>query len=356
MGLLNRLFKSERRLIKEIIFDEEKIVNTWRLHLASYEERDDISKFFKINKLDEAINDLDALSDVLDKIKNTLNADLIDIEGEERLEQEVVKDMESFLSFDERLKSNLLVQKIKSEKDIDKKTVNDLLKKVYQILNNELHAIKIIKEKISLLKEIRGKKFLEDRELKQKEELPNEVKILLRNLFLLICHLEPSIYPALSQKCFDKKHFGEVDRAIRAVFFDKEFKKKKIDADEFFIDALKKLFAKSNKVDIGFWSRLPEYIFDELLEQINEGAPFGEDFDTLFPIFEEKIYDDSVLDQIIGKFSEGKTREFVMKQHPEWTVIEQMDAVRQIIRDIREAFKKAYSEGHFEDLEADIIR
>jgi hypothetical protein len=356
MGLLNRLFKSERRIIKEVIFDEERIINIWRMHLASYEERDNLSKFFKVNKIDEAVNNLDALSDVLDKIKDTLDADLIDIGGEERLEGEVIKDIEAFLSFDKRLESNLLVQKIRDQKDIDKKTINELLKKVYQMLNNELHAIKIIKDKITLLKELRGRKFLEDNEVNQKEELSDEIKRILKGLFLTICHLEPSIYPALSQKCLSKDHFEEVDRAIRAVFLDREFRKNEIDTNEFFIDALRKLFANFNKVDMGFWSRLPEYIFDELLEQINEGAPFGEDFDRLFPIFEEKIYDDSFLDQMIGKFSENKIREFVMKQHPEWSVIEQMNAVRQIIKNIREAFKSAYADGHFEDLEGDMVR
>lgn len=330
MGLLNRLFGGKKRLAKEIEKDEEKIIKTWRLHLNSYSLRDDLSRFFKINRVDEALKKPDELVETLNRIKATLSEELIETEDEERLEDDIIKYLEKLASKESKDHSYELAGKIKAGK-IEEETVRRIFMKIYEVLSTELHAIRLIKEKIRSMKRIRF-------ENEEKQKLMAETKKMLQNLFYAICIQEAYLYAPLNPGGKVSEHFEKVNDAVRAVLLEEKFEEAIQTAEDRMVDVIVQIIAKEThnrekSMTHAYW-RLVTEIFDDLIEMAGVPSSY-EEIDLWEKRLRKIIGDDIVMERTIRKNSPNSSDE----------------ETKVMIR----AFRKSYSYGYFSELIAGIV-
>ncbi len=309
MGLLNHLFGNMSSVVGEVRLDSQKRLQLWQEHLANYPERERLSSSFSFRNVDAALQNFDWLIQVLGGIERLIARDLIDIEGEEKAESEILADLKRLVGNSNdytRLNDSVL------EEENTQKALLLIFQRIHDVLKAELHVIKLIRQK------------------------PGNVRELLLMLFQLIFHREALLYRRFSPASFrDKLLADKVGRIATAVLLEQEFKEE-ANADE--IAFVTRMVAGMGHADSkNRYRLLAESIFAELLEKT--GAPWGtaDEFERGFREFEELIGNDGALAGIIA--------DVIRKRHFRYR--------QEDIPFILKAFKQSYDRGHFNDLQSE---
>lgn len=148
MGLLNRFFKNRKDVAKEILKDFEFCKSIWASYIANY-----INKVESVRKLlvsagsagKVLIKDQDQILKIIQDIENSIPRDLVNIQGEEKKEQEILKNVKKLTSnAGGRAVYSLREQIIDEEKTIT--ATYGILEKLAENLRAQLHVIKLIKQ------------------------------------------------------------------------------------------------------------------------------------------------------------------------------------------------------------------
>ena len=73
MGLFNHLFGDSSEIAREASYDAETRIRLWEEHLRNYQERSNLSKFFKFDEVDNALANPPNLYAVLEKIESLIS-------------------------------------------------------------------------------------------------------------------------------------------------------------------------------------------------------------------------------------------------------------------------------------------
>ncbi|MDP4012358.1 MAG: hypothetical protein Q8R00_02020 [Candidatus Nanoarchaeia archaeon] len=169
MGLLNRLFGKKEEGEKVVLKDLNEAKKIWEAYVVSFTikqdalagiERDEKGKIelkrLKDKELKEMQIEIDLIKDpvkirekyhelfikehlkILNLMESLISEELVNIKGEIKTQNEIIKDLE-------RLSSKKEVDKIGWLTEEGEAWVNDLMEKLYEILITELHAIKMMK-------------------------------------------------------------------------------------------------------------------------------------------------------------------------------------------------------------------
>lgn len=306
MGLFNHLFGNLPSVAREVRFDSQKRLQLWLEHLANYSERERLSSSFSFRNVDAALQDFDGLIQVLGSIERLIGSDIIDIEGEEKTESEILADLKRLVGHSsdyEQLHDSIL------EEDSTQKVLLAIFQRIHDVLKAELHAIKLIRQK------------------------PGNVRELLLLLFQLVFQREAILYKRFSPASFrDKLLADKVGRIANAILLEQEFKEE-VNADEnAFVRRM--VTGMGNAESRNRFRVLAESIHDELLERT--GAPWrtANEFERGFKEFQGLIGSDGALAEIIAGV--------IRKRHLRYR--------QEDIPVILKAFRQSYDRGHFDDL------
>ncbi len=135
MGLLNYLFKNKESIAKEIGIDAETRIKIWKEYLDSYGKKCSLAEnLFKSADSTQLVQDIEIL----------IPKELVDIEKEEKNEKEILKDFKILTSTKWSNQIVDLKDMIIEEKEAE--SIYEILKRLFELLKAELHAIKIIKQ------------------------------------------------------------------------------------------------------------------------------------------------------------------------------------------------------------------
>ncbi|MBI3036969.1 hypothetical protein HYY73_04450 [Candidatus Woesearchaeota archaeon] len=307
MGLFNNLFGGKKGVATELAFDEQKRLQLWEQHVADYPKREQLVKFFSFANVDKALADLPALDAVLEQIEGLISTDLVEIGEEKKADDEILRDLERLASRESLGKSESLRHKIGSAIS-RQNAVLTTLKTLHNVLETELHAIRLIRNR------------------------PDNMKEILLNLFRIIFHHEAYLYMNLSAEHYYDKSFGpELNRIVRAILLEEELKKVVESDEDKFVRSMVRIFGREDSEH--HYRKLGEAIYSKLAEIA--GAPMPRDSDLSIGIkrLERLMRSDRVMFEVIKherpKYSDEKIR---------W---------------VRRAFREAYDLGHFMGLEAE---
>ncbi|MBI2655023.1 hypothetical protein HYX06_01210 [Candidatus Woesearchaeota archaeon] len=304
MGLLNHLFGNRTDLAREINFDAQKRLSLWSEHLANYPKREALAKFFSYANVDNALNNLAKLDDVLAEIGSLVSNDLVSIGDEEKTQDEILQDIERIITSRGGYAVSHLTSIVARQA-----AIFNILKKLYQLLKVELHAIRAARKN------------------------PNRTFLL--NLFKLIFHEEASINNMFMEECYSKygkATWEDLDRLIKATILEEKLTEDMQSAEETFVRMAVKEIGSGTRRN---YRRLAEDVYYDLLEII--GTPFRtpEDFDRGLKELERLVLDDNTLRKLILK---NKRKLKLTDEQVEWMI---------------KAFRKSYESGHFEELDAE---
>lgn len=149
MGILNKLFGKKEKGEKAVLEDLKKAKQIWEAYIVSFERKKDIVEGWNPELNQELdLRDRDYVKEGLKKLKHIeplIFEELVDLKGEIKTQNEVIKDLE-------RLSSREEVEKIRyklrgfSSGDIEEASVNELMERLYEILITELHTIVMMKQ------------------------------------------------------------------------------------------------------------------------------------------------------------------------------------------------------------------
>lgn len=306
MGLLNHLFGGKKGIAKELVMDDKKRLTLWKQHLSNYYKREQLCKNFNFKNIDKALQDFDATDRILSQIEELISPELISISEEEKLDKEILADLERLKSAgeNEQLSDAIIYEENKQS------ALLSLFHEIHDVLIRQLYLIRLIRKRHS------------------------NVKDLLLQLFTLINHKEDRLYLIFREENFeDKSKHAKFSRLVKSVILQQEFKEEIETAEEKFArKMLKKMTPGESR---SHYRKLGEDIFYVLLE--GAGAPLekGEDVAEGIERMEKLMKDDAVLFGIIKKL------------RPKYDKIKIMGVIL--------AFRKAYDFGHFEDLESEFV-
>lgn len=303
MGLLTHLFGKKKDIAKELVMDDNKRLALWNKYISIYTTKDLLSRAFSFTNIDRAVRDFEATKQVLEKIESLISPELVNINDEEKLDAEILADLE-------RLKSTAEIEGITWTLVYEKKKQVALLavfREIHDLLKTELHLIQLIRQK------------------------PSNVKELLLRLFKLIIHNEALLCkPFIKEFYFDKSAHARIAKLAEAVILEEEIKEEiETDEEKFVKEMVKKMGLEESKHR---YRKLAEDIYYELAERA--GAPLGMKGDIIKGIerLEKLMKDDACMLSIVKKL------------RPKY------DDVK--IQAVILAFRKAYDLGHFMELEA----
>jgi len=305
MGLFNHLFRNKADLAIEINFDSKRRIELWSEHLANYPKREALAKFFSFANIDNALKSPERLDGLLAEIGSLVSKDLVSIEGEEKTQDEILKDIERLLSSSMRDFEISHLTSIVARQT----AIFNALERLYQILKAELHAIRTARK--------------------------NPNKNFLLNLFKLIFHEEAHINNTFKSEFYATdglSNWEDLDRLAKSVLLEEKLTDDMQSAEETFVRMTVKQMGHGLRRK---YRRLAEDIYYDLLELI--GAPFRtlDDSEKGLKELERLVLDDNTLRKLILK---NKRSLKLTDEQVEWTI---------------NAFRKSYESGHFEELNAE---
>jgi len=136
MSILTRYFRSTEATAKEMALDDENILQTWQNYLKTVPVKENIIKSLSRNE---------KFQELLPSLRKLIEADLVDISGEEKLEEEIIKDLEALEHSKKIQRVHRLSLGLKRY-ETRYQYVFELLRNLHLILANELHLVdKLIK-------------------------------------------------------------------------------------------------------------------------------------------------------------------------------------------------------------------
>ncbi len=302
MGLLNHLFGNMPSVAREVSLDSQKRLQLWQEHLKNYSERERLSSSFSFKNVDAALQNFDVLIQVLGEIERLIDRDIIDIEGEEKTESEILADLKRLVGHSrgyEQLHDSVF------EEEGTQKTLLIIFQRIHDVLKAELHAIKLIRQK------------------------PGNVRELLLLLFQLVFQREAILYKGFNPASFrDKLLADKVGRIASAILLEQELKEEVQSDEEKFVSSMVRIMG--NEESSHYHRKLAEAIYYELAERA--GAPLlrGEDITEGVKRLEQLMQDDALMFAIIKA------------KRPRYSDLQ--------VQWVMKAFRKSYDLGHFETL------
>ncbi|MAG91328.1 hypothetical protein CMO83_01480 [Candidatus Woesearchaeota archaeon] len=276
MGLFNHLFGDKGSIAKELKIDSERRIQIWGRALKDYEGISELSKYFSPNNIEKALQDLDALDEVLDNIASLISKELIDIGDEEKLEHEILGDLRRLTSEESKEHTHILIRTIAIEHHDQKKLI-PIFRKIHDTLKLAIHTINLIKKR------------------------PDNIGELLNYLFKLLFHQLGFLYNTFNRESFIDESVGDkINHIARAIILEEELKEEEQSAENKFVSGI--VDQIGNDSSEHYYRRLGKHIFSRLAEMA--GLPLKDDdaFYGWIEGFEGYLYDDEVLSSIIREF------------------------------------------------------
>jgi hypothetical protein len=299
------LFGGRKSLAKELASDSEKSrkqrISFFNKLVKLYPAKEEKVKYFSYKNIDNALKNPAELLSVLQKIEEMILSEIVDIEGEEKLDSEIIRDLKKLSSTESNSKTISLLKSIGDGEDVQENVLK-IFRKLHEVLSTELHTIQLIKNN------------------------PKNIKELLLNLFGLIFHQEAHLHKTFMPDTFSNDEITlKVKNIAKAVLLEEELEEEELKTDEKFIRSMARTMG--NEYSEHHYRKLAEDIYTDLLDEA--GAPFS-DFDEAdigLKKVEAIVNDDARLLKIIKenvpKYSEEKLRQVMI------------------------AFRKAYSPASF---------
>src|SRR3989344_5438831 len=139
MSLLDNYLK--KNTAAALLKDNKKIIKVWNKYLGTIEEKGKL-----ISKLSKDNSDAK-------KLRKLLNTDLVDISGEEVLEDEMIKNL-SKLEHQEAVKRVHRLERCLGYLETRYEYLHNLMVQVYYLLNEEMNCLDSLPEKLDKLKEL----------------------------------------------------------------------------------------------------------------------------------------------------------------------------------------------------------
>lgn len=313
MGWFNYLFGSRRSLVREELIDEQKIIGSWEILLKNHEERENLSKFFSHGNINTALTNLEELDKVLNQIEELIPKDLVEIENDEKLESEIIRDLEKLAGTNGRAETTSLCNAIASQTQKQEK-LKKLLKKIYDVLQLELHLLKKIHQRTS------------------------NMRSFLSGLFTLIFHEESELYSLFRERYYfrdNMEKFSIIKQITRAVILEQTFDEGAISAEMEFVNFMANKMGPDSRHR---YRKLGENIFHELIELAETRMTPDFDFGHIITEVEHILENVGVMREIIIR---NRGRMQFTEEQINWTI---------------KAFRRAYTDQHFEDLEVDYTK
>jgi len=293
----------------EVEIDAEQRVHLFKQHLESYAVRENLVRFFDFGEIrnGRCFENLTELANVLRKIDATISRSIITEREVERLDEEILNDLE-------RLRDRTEITQVNIGLGItEEKGVKDFFKKLHDLLLVEVETVRMLLRNIS-----------------EKNECPRE---LLTRLFQIIFHDEAFLYERFKMNSkYAFEHANETVREIvQAFLLGKKIEQKEKAAEQHFVHNMRERMGKRSSKE----RALGERIFLLLLEQAEAPWRDVDEWEKGIKEFERLIESDHDLDNIIRK------------------AIKRRKYSAQDVSLIREAFRAATSDGHFEELEGE---
>jgi hypothetical protein len=307
MGLLNHLFGSKKSIAKELKKDEQdKLWTLFEKQVSNYKKKEELCKHFSYGNVDKALKNFNATKRTLRRIRALIFSELVSISDEEKLEKEILEDLEGLKGKDEIKDLSLVIVTEEGRKE----KLHELFNEIHNVLMIELHLIRVILEN------------------------PLNVRNLLLHLFRLIYHREEHLYEVFRKGAYStqSRHLHkEICRIAKAVIFQEEVEElKETDEDKF----ARSMFKYMGKTESQHSYRvLGEAIFDKLAEMAGLPSSRKEDVTECLERMEELMKYNKVLFKIIKKL------------RPKYSDMKIVAA--------RRAFRKSFDMGAFEGFVAD---
>jgi len=309
------LMSGGKGISKDIVLNRRRLLELWKEHLQNYAYREDLARLFKPGELNNAKvvksnRYWEDLQPVLDKIEALISKDLINIDQEEKREEDILSDLKALTSDESRKDIIGLTDAIVNEFNKLKPLIQ-LFKKAHDILKLELHLIRLIRTK------------------------PKNFVDLLRGLFKLIFHEESRIYRIFKEEEFvyDKAAFFEVERIATAIFLGEELKEEEADAEKVFVKLAVKIMGDSSSENE--YRKIGEYIYIELAKLIHPIEFQLGNVQEWSERFRELVLNDVILTNAI--------KAVFLREH------KQLDEKH--LKSIILAFRKSYGLEHFIEIE-----
>ena len=276
MGFFNHLFGSNSSLAAEINIDEQKRIAIWEEYLANCRKEEELAKFFNRGNINNAINHLDALDKVLRNIEMLNSKELIDIEGEEMLEDEIIADLKRLNAQDSQLEIFNLLQSIANEANKREKIIV-LLRKIYDTVRLKLHIIKKLLQRTT------------------------NMHSFLSELFELIFYRIPNLNSVFMENYYfgdRKKNHLLVAKITRTIILGEEFNEDEISAE---IEFVKKVSRQMNPESSTVYGRFARRIFIELADIAKRKMEPDYDMGNIITQIEELMLDDNLMREVIAR-------------------------------------------------------
>ncbi|MBU0629200.1 MAG: hypothetical protein KKC75_08490 [Nanoarchaeota archaeon] len=299
MGRLDRLFGNTKAIVEEAVLDEQRCIELFGKLLTEFKQKETLAKnFANPAKVQEALQNWDNTLNILGQIEDLIPQELVNIGEEEKLEDELLRDIESLKNVSE-IRS--LASIVAHEKKF-KEALFALFAQIHRVLVIELHLIMHIRKK--------------------------RTEHLLIKLFRVINFTEDALYEVFMEENHEEKALHqEVMGLAHAVLLEKEINDAKEVTDERFE---RLLVAAMGPVSDHKYRRLAEEIFRDIADRAGVQLPMESDFEAGLEAIENMIGDDDLMCRIISKFLPGSERKI-------WGIVC--------------AFRKAFHMSHFIDLE-----
>ncbi len=308
MGLFNHLFGGKKRIAEELKLDEKKRLVLWKKHIQNYPKKEELSRYFSFRDIDNALKDINALDNVMRQIESLILQELVNIKDEEKTDKEILADLGRLTSEQSKNETNGLNVTIEDEY-YKQKALLKLFKKIHEVLKLELHAINAIKKH------------------------PENMRELLLYLFRLIFHQEAYLYHIYLKKSSDRSLDEEINKITRAILLEQEFKKEVQSAEDRFVRSVVEIMGVEGSEETKHhYRKLAESIYFRLAEMAGAPIKIG-DITKGIERLERLMRNDGVMFEIIKKERPKYSNEKIL-----WII---------------KAFRKAYSEGHFLELESE---
>lgn len=311
MALLNHLFRSRRDIGRELGFDNQKRLSLWLEHVKNYEERETLARRFNFANIDSFLQNPAVFAETIQKLKQLISEEFVHINDEERTDDEIRSDLQVFGNLSPDLKRFLGEREFNKPVELNRRInedekfvepIQELFRRIYDVLKLELHTIRLIEKK------------------------PHDVKGLLLRLFGLIFHYESNLYKLLVGTESQNTAFSaEIFRVIRGILLGEELAERvKSAEDEFVFQMVKALGDDDSKHR---YRKLAESVFVELMESYEGNVKeLGESKQALEHV-KSRLYNDAEITAVIAAVIRRQRLRYALQQIP-W-----------IIRALRQSFE-----------------
>jgi hypothetical protein len=288
--------------VKKLEMDKKQLLTLWQQHLENYQKREELCKHFSKNNINNTLKNFDVTISILEQIKALISLEIINIDNEEKLDKEIITDLEKLkpLRELERLTGNFVHERNKQT------TLLSIFQEIHDILKIELHLITLIKKR------------------------PSNVKELLFQLFTLIFRNEAELYkPFMEHSFFEKEKYFELLKIITATLNQKEVESETVE------EALNKILAEKvleqmrvSEEELNEYRELGEDIYIFLANIAIKQLPEGDIVDIKGKM-DELVKDNTLLYKIIkklkSKYDDEKINAVIIAFHEAFTEFDYLD-------------------------------